>query len=310
MNGGGNKIEIFKPFEEALGLTKQILFQPFDLAKWFVIGFTAWLANLGSGNYNFNLNREDLKNVLFFRDAEEALSQVPVWLIVSGVVALFIFVIATMILFAWLRSRGCFMFIDCVVKNRGAIAEPWREFREQGNSYFLLKLVVAIVIAVTLAIAALPFILLVIKRTTFEQAPVYFICAIAFWAIVFAVLIVAWGLISHLMVMVMYRRRCLAREGWQVAVSLISNYPGEITLYCLFWIALTIGSAMASCVVVLATCCIALIPYVGTVILLPLFVCLRAFGLRFARQFGPEYDVWAGILETATPPPVPPPLPS
>ena len=310
MNGGANKIEIFKPFEEALGLTKQILFQPFDLAKWFVIGFTAWLANLGSGNYNFNLNREDLKNVPFFRDAEEALSQVPPWLLICGAVGIFIFLIAIMILFAWLRSRGCFMFIDCVVKNRGVIAEPWREFREQGNSYFLLKLVVAIVIAVTLAIAALPFILLVIKRTTFEQAPVYFICAIAFWAIVFAALIVAWGLISHFMVMVMYRRRCLAREGWQVAVSLISNYPGEITLYCLFWIALTIGSAMASCVVVLATCCIALIPYVGTVILLPLFVCLRAFGLRFARQFGPEYDVWAGILETATPPPVPPPLPS
>jgi len=60
-----------------------------------------------------------------------------------------------------------------------------------------------------------------------------------------------------------------------------------------------------------ATCCIAALPYVGTVILLPVYVCLRAFGLRFIRQFGPDYDVWAVV---SNPPPVkatePPPLPS
>ena len=45
--------------------------------------------------------------------------------------------------------------------------------------------------------------------------------------------------------------------------------------------------------------------------MLPLFVCLRAFGLRFIRQFGPDYDVWGGMPETSiTPPPIPPPLPS
>ena len=47
MNGSEPKIEIFKPFGEAFELTKKILFQPFDLKKWFVIGFAAWLANLG-----------------------------------------------------------------------------------------------------------------------------------------------------------------------------------------------------------------------------------------------------------------------
>ena len=38
------RIEIFAPFGEAFELTKKILFQPFDLAKWLVIGFSAWLA--------------------------------------------------------------------------------------------------------------------------------------------------------------------------------------------------------------------------------------------------------------------------
>src|SRR5207249_11796928 len=87
-------------------------------------------------------------------------------------------------------------------------------------------------------------------------------------------------------------------------------YPGEITLYCLFWIALGIGAAITACAVILATCCIALIPYIGTVILLPLLVCLRAFGLRFIRQFGPDYDVWAAMPEASPTSSIPPPLPS
>ncbi len=31
----GRKIEVFEPFSRAFDLTKLILFQPFDLAKWF-----------------------------------------------------------------------------------------------------------------------------------------------------------------------------------------------------------------------------------------------------------------------------------
>jgi len=38
------------------------------------------------------------------------------------------------------------------------------------------------------------------------------------------------------------------------------------------------------------------IPYVGTVILLPIPVTLGAFSLLFMRQFGSEYDVWAGFM--------------
>ena len=53
---------------------------------------------------------------------------------------------------------------------------------------------------------------------------------------------------------------------------------------------------MISCAVTCATCCIAAIPYVGTVILLPIPITLGAFSLLFLRQFGPDYDVWAGFI--------------
>ena len=69
------------------------------------------------------------------------------------------------------------------------------------------------------------------------------------------------------------------------------------------------AAGIVSCAVILATCCIALIPYLGTVIMLPIFVCLRTFGLRFIRQFGSDYDLWASIVEAPpAAPPIPPPL--
>ena len=57
---------------------------------------------------------------------------------------------------------------------------------------------------------------------------------------------------------------------------------------------------------VLTCCCgliLLLIPYIGTVILLPIVAWERYWSLEFLRQFGPEYDLWAA----AAPPPAPPP---
>ncbi|PYS71079.1 MAG: hypothetical protein DMF73_11485, partial [Acidobacteria bacterium] len=246
------------------------------------------------------------------QDLHNTINQIPHWILWSGLAVFIVLVFAVMILFAWLRARGRFIFVDCIVKNRGAIVEPWREFREQGNSYFLLALLVGCITIVIASVASLPFMLPIIRGVTFLHLhDVYLICMIVLWAVVLLLLILAWVLVSHFMVAVMYRQRCRAGQAFRTAISLIWNYPGEITFYCLFWILLGITSAIAACAVILATCCIALIPYIGTVILLPLVVCLRAFGLCFIRQFGSDYDVWAAVPEASpTSHSIPPPLPS
>jgi len=48
------------------------------------------------------------------------------------------------------------------------------------------------------------------------------------------------------------------------------------------------------------------LPYIGTVIVLPVPVFFRSFSLIFLRQFGSDWDVWGKILvpDTTTPPPV------
>ena len=43
------EINVVEPISPALERVKRMLFQPFDLGKWFVIGFCAWLACLGEG---------------------------------------------------------------------------------------------------------------------------------------------------------------------------------------------------------------------------------------------------------------------
>jgi hypothetical protein len=111
----------------------------------------------------------------------------------------------------------------------------------------------------------------------------------------------------------MYRRRCRAYEAFRAVTALIAANPGEILLYCLFLIVLALATVIVACLATCATCCIAAIPYIGTVILLPVFVLLRSFSLLFLRQFGPDYDVWANfvppeflpILSPALPAPLP-----
>jgi hypothetical protein len=301
------QIEIFKPFGEAFELTKKILFQPFDLRKWCVVGFAAFLSHLGSGGFNFNYNsRSDLKETPGFQDLVAWIKQIPPWILVSAVSVLVVLVLAIMVVLAWLRARGRFIFIDCIVTNRGAIAEPWREFRKDGKSYFVFSLLVGCGFAVVAMLLALPFFLPIIRGVTFLHLhDAYLISMMILWGAVIVLFALTWVLIGQFMVVLMYRRRCRASEAFRAAVSLIARYPGEITLYCLFWIALGLGSVVVACASICATCCIALIPYIGTVMLLPMYVCLRAFSLLFLRQFGSDYDVWATLPQLEAPPPLP-----
>ena len=41
-------VSVMEPIGHAINKTKYILFDPFNLEKWFVIGFCAWLAGLAA----------------------------------------------------------------------------------------------------------------------------------------------------------------------------------------------------------------------------------------------------------------------
>jgi hypothetical protein len=97
--------------------------------------------------------------------------------------------------------------------------------------------------------------------------------------------------------------KCLA--AWREFWGLLADNAGLFTLYILFQIVLGIAIGIIVVGAVLITCCIAgclmMIPYLGTVLLLPVLVFKRSYPLYFLRQFGQDYDVF---------PPAPPAPPA
>jgi hypothetical protein len=177
-----------------------------------------------------------------------------------------------------------------VVKNRGAIGEPWREYRREGNSYFLFSLVIAGCALVCVAIFALfAWIVLGAMHGDRESGAASVVFIVVFVLFILAGVVVAWfiGLVSHFMVPVMYRRRCSAREAFVDVTRLVFHQPGPFILFVLFMIALTLGVIIVGTIVACMTCCIGGLPYISTVLLLPAIVWLAAFRLMFLRPPSP-----------------------
>jgi hypothetical protein len=309
VNGGGAKIEIIKPFEEAFELMKKILFQPFNFEKWLIIGFAAFLAGHFAGvGFSFpvrNFPPRSRNQDLVYPHWEHWKPWLPI------AIAIFAAMILALILaLTWLKARGNFIFTDCIARNRAAIVDPWREYRREGNSYFLFLLVVVFgSIALFGGLGLFGFVGFGIFGQGWSNTPMapMFIVFLALFFMVWLSFAFFFGLTTYFMVPVMYVRRCRAVEGFREVAGLILENIGVFILFCLFGICLLLAAAVIGGIATCATCCLASLPYVGTVILLPVFVCLRAFGLCFIRQFGPDYDVWVGIPHN--PPPLQSPAP-
>jgi hypothetical protein len=108
------EISVAEPVSPALERVKRVLFRPFDLGKWFIIGFCAWLAQLGEGgfggNYNFGphqgTNSGDSFRHSFERARDYVLDNLN-WIVplAAGLVVIFL---SLWLLFLWLNSRGKF----------------------------------------------------------------------------------------------------------------------------------------------------------------------------------------------------------
>ncbi|HXM71119.1 MAG TPA: hypothetical protein VN970_08295, partial [Thermoanaerobaculia bacterium] len=105
---------------------------------------------------------------------------------------------------------------------------------------------------------------------------------------------------------IMFLRGGTTREAWSDLLALFAGSFHLLILYLLFQIVLAFAIGVAVLIAVIATCCIAgcllILPYLGTVLLLPVLVFQRAYSLYYLAQLGPQYD----LFQTAAPPPVSP----
>lgn len=304
MNWEPPKIEIFEPFSAAFEWMKKVLFQPFDFTKWCVIGFAAFLAGSWGQGFHFNTSSRHWNKSEYWPWSDSTPWLIPLVVFLSAVILVLIVVLM------WLSARGRFIFTDCVVKNRAAIALPWQEYRREGNSFFLFSLVLGFLALISLAgvilILVVPYGLFTHARQTKE-----FSGLLAFALIVAGLLCIIatllFALISSFMVPIMYVRRCRATEAFFEVTRLMLARPASFILYLLFGIVLLMAFALVSTIVTCLTCCIAGLPYISSVVFLPVLVWLLAFKLLFLRQFGPEYDVWTTVEAPVPAPPLTPP---
>jgi hypothetical protein len=301
------RISAFDPIQPAMKRTQKVLFQPFDFGKWLRLGFCAFLMTLAGGGGGGggggspggggggNNGGPDLEPAMDWI-AEH-------FVVIAAVVAAIVLVIFLFgMLLTWLSSRGHFMFLDGVVQNRGAVVQPWHEYRREGNSLFLFRLCLALVGLV--AVAAILAVGVLIAWPDFQQREFGPLAVLAIvWAVVsfmgFALVMGVIGvLLKDFVVPIMYLRRIPVLGAWRIfSDTLLRGHSVAFVVYLLVKFLLSVAVGFLALGITCATCCVAIIPYVGSVILLPLTVFLQAYPLCFLEQFGPE---WA-FFEPASP---------
>lgn len=308
-------IDFTRAFDSAWERMHVILFRPFDFGKWCAIGFSAFLAGFLQGGNGFNssfntngFNNNSFNNTggaqtpkfdlhQFNAGINHAFSGIEAGVLVLIVTLGILFVFAFILLIYWLGARGQFMFLDNIVRNRGEIAWPWQFYARQANSlfvFYLLIMVISFAIFLPIIIVAVVMCIPLFQQHRWPEGGEIagFIALGLVYLILGIVLSFILFVFREFGVPLMFRNRLLARSAFLASMNLIRQHTGSVVVFVLLRIAIFIGVVILSFIICCATCCIGTLPYIGTVILLPVLVYVRCFTLDCLAQFGPEYDVW------------------
>ena len=214
-------ISVIEPISDALAKTKILLFKPFDMSRWFSIGFCAWLTTLIGKGGGFNFYRPLGKGA----GAQiGSYIQAHLILIISLVSAVAVAGVIIMLICLWLASRGNFMFLRCVAQNKAEVKLPWRQYRYQGNSLFVFRLLLGLTAFICLAAVCLVLAIPIFAMRHNPQKITVIIIAAAGIPIL-AVAGIGFALVGKFtkdfVVPIMYLRNCGCVAGWKKFLPLL-----------------------------------------------------------------------------------------
>jgi len=313
---------------QAIERSRQLLF-PFKAEKWFALGFTVFLAQCGesggmpvqspqlpsfpigpSGHgapspYGTGLPAELQKMIADGLSALRADLALYVALAVGGLLVgggIWAFVL-------WFSSRAKLMFVESVIWDRVDISAQWTRAAQLGMSLFKFRALFGVggsllmLLALGGAVAA--------GFPDFEKGAFLGRSALISYSL-FGVATLFFGLpmlvtaliLDDFVVPLMVVRNTRVLEAWGMCRRevLAGNVIG-IVLFYLLRVALAVGIGLITVVLACVTCCLMYIPYINTVLLLPIFTFSRAYPLYYLEQLGisifppPEprwaaYDQW------------------
>jgi hypothetical protein len=299
-------ISAIEPISQAWNHMVRILFKPFEIKKWFVLGFCAFLAQCdemgGNGGNYYSYSGNNGPNVSIPGGFDEGKAWIEtnfslfLTILISGVVL----VILVGLLIKWLSSRGKFMLLDGIVKNRGAIKEPWTEYKTEGNSLFLFSIVNGLLVLLTFSLIAGISVLIAlpdIQSETFGGAGVAAIVVGGSLMLLFILACIALSaFVKILMVPTMYLKRVRAIEGWKIAWNqLLKGHVGSFILLILMMFLLGIGAGVVATLAICATCCVGALPYISSVLFLPITVFFVCYALCYIQQFGGDWTFFKNM---------------
>lgn len=314
---------IVTPIQQGWNHMRRILFEPFDLEKWLVIGFSCFLAHLieylsyfnggGSGNSgssssDFSQQQRSADEFLVtssdfafltqsadetFRSLLESFNNTiqsfgTGWIVWLVVIAFVTVIFGVMIVALWLDCRGIFMFIDNVANNRGAIVDPWKKYARQAWQLFWFYLLVCMgfLVAVILAIALFVASSFNLESNNLATLFVFFGILICFS---FGIALASF-LIKVCVVPRMFVTQCDLMQAVRDSFVLICNYPVQWLLFTVINLALWITSFILIAFTCCITCCLTFLPYLHFVLFLPLYTFVLSYNLEFLRQFGSGWN--------------------
>jgi hypothetical protein len=313
-----SRVSVLDPLNPSITGVKTVLFQPFDLKKWFIIGFCAWLAYFGSGTGGPNFGGPNFGGgpkyeVDSAKEIEMELERAKDFIVNNlpwiGSIAVMVgaLIILLWLVITWLSSRGRFMFLHCVANNKAEVKIPWKKFQRHSNSLFLFRIVLTIVGGLVVIFFLVVTVLLVLALKFADHAYILPVIGLIMNIVAFICVIFGFSLVakftSDFVVPIMFLGTTSCVTAWRQFLALLSANKARFLLYILFQIviAMVIGVIVIAAVCVTCCCaaCILAIPYIGTVLMLPLLIFKRAYSLYYLQQFGPRFDVFAGEIQAA-----------
>jgi hypothetical protein len=287
-------LSVIEPIEPAMARMRRVLFVEADLAKWLTLGFCAFLADLPSGGGGGAGPQAGIPGP--GDDLGEAgrflLQHLPIVILIGG--SILVVIVAIVVLFTWLSSRGRFMFLDGVARNAAAVAEPWRRFRTHGNSLFLLRLILGLIefgvisgLLVLCALVAWPD----LQAERFGPGALFAVLILCACFVPFTLaLALINALLGNFVVPVMYLRDLRVLDAWGVFMrEIVPGNAGSIILFILMRMVFAVAAGVIVVLGVCLTCCLAALPYVSSVVFLPISVFMRSYSLCFLEQLGPDW---------------------
>jgi hypothetical protein len=289
----------------AIERTRELLF-PARMEKWLALGFIAFLAGLGEGggsyNYRFpfpggsgsgGAGKGTPTDKAFADIWRQALAfiQAHLTLVIAGASGVVLFAFALGLVLTWLSSRGKLMFVEAVVHDRYQVKEPWKRLREPAWVVFKFRVALGLVmlLATLLALGAGALVAFDELRTGHfgAKSAIGFAASAGVVSVTLVPLALVSAFLEDFVLPVFYLRGGTLRGAWATVRSdVLASNAGAVFLFYLLKALLFVGFMLLSVLTACLTCCIAALPYLSSVALLPGHVFFRAYSLYFLEELG------------------------